>query len=123
MKATDKIWVRLMNAGAIYGCHQKPERSFFIKDYQFPVCARCTGILFIKPLVWMVNCKAKVPLGICILMLVPMEIDGAMQCLLNVESNNKRRFITGLLGGFAISTLRILLIKKLVRGLKSKKTQ
>ena len=25
-------------------CHQKPERSFFWGDQQFPVCARCTGL-------------------------------------------------------------------------------
>ena len=24
-------------------CHRMPERSFFIRGYQFPVCARCTG--------------------------------------------------------------------------------
>lgn len=26
------------------GCHQLAERSFFYKGYQFPVCARCTGV-------------------------------------------------------------------------------
>jgi uncharacterized membrane protein len=25
-------------------CHQRPERSFFVDGYQFPVCARCTGL-------------------------------------------------------------------------------
>jgi uncharacterized membrane protein len=25
-------------------CHQIPERSFFWGAYQFPVCARCTGL-------------------------------------------------------------------------------
>ncbi|MGG7175281.1 DUF2085 domain-containing protein [Clostridium neonatale] len=25
------------------GCHQLPDRSFFIRSYQFPICARCTG--------------------------------------------------------------------------------
>jgi len=28
-----------------YLCHQKPERSFFYKKKQFPVCSRCTGIV------------------------------------------------------------------------------
>ena len=27
------------------GCHQMPERSFFYKGKQFPVCARCTGVI------------------------------------------------------------------------------
>jgi uncharacterized membrane protein len=25
-------------------CHQRPERSFTIADYQMPVCARCSGL-------------------------------------------------------------------------------
>jgi uncharacterized membrane protein len=25
-------------------CHQRPERSFFWGEHQFPVCARCTGL-------------------------------------------------------------------------------
>lgn len=28
-----------------FGCHCLPERSFFIKGKQFPICSRCTGIL------------------------------------------------------------------------------
>src|SRR6266545_1177861 len=27
-----------------YVCHQIPERSFFIAEHQFAVCARCTGL-------------------------------------------------------------------------------
>lgn len=27
----------------IFGCHRRPERSFFYKGRQFPICARCTG--------------------------------------------------------------------------------
>src|SRR3954470_13491308 len=25
-------------------CHQRPERSFFLRGHQLPVCARCTGL-------------------------------------------------------------------------------
>ena len=28
-----------------FGCHCRPDRSFFYKGKQFPVCARCTGEL------------------------------------------------------------------------------
>lgn len=35
---------KLMVFGQNMGCHQMPERSFFIRGKQFPVCARCTGV-------------------------------------------------------------------------------
>ena len=41
----DKQWIRLMELGEMLGCHQMPERSFFIKGFQFPVCARCIGVI------------------------------------------------------------------------------
>ena len=34
-----------MSFGKFAGCHQRPDRSFFINGHQFPVCARCTGVL------------------------------------------------------------------------------
>ena len=45
-----KLWIKLMEIGAMTGCHQMPERSFFFKGYQFPVCERCTGLLIGYPL-------------------------------------------------------------------------
>lgn len=36
-------WDYIYAFGDIW-CHQKSERSFFIKGNQMPVCARCTGI-------------------------------------------------------------------------------
>ena len=40
-----RIWLRLMEIGRRAGCHQMEERSFSFRGYQFPVCARCTGVL------------------------------------------------------------------------------
>ena len=40
-----KIWAYFMRLGNRCGCHQREDRSFKIKGWQFPVCARCTGIL------------------------------------------------------------------------------
>ena len=40
-----KIWAFLMRVGNRCGCHQREDRSFFIKGWQFPVCSRCFGIL------------------------------------------------------------------------------
>ena len=44
-KKRDDIWIKLMNYGEKLGCHQMPERSFFINGYQCPVCARCSGAM------------------------------------------------------------------------------
>ena len=44
MNKSDLIWIKLMNLGHRLGCHQMEERSFHFKGYQFPVCARCTGV-------------------------------------------------------------------------------
>jgi uncharacterized membrane protein len=34
----------MLYRGFSYVCHQIPERSFFIAEHQFAVCARCTGL-------------------------------------------------------------------------------
>jgi uncharacterized membrane protein len=39
----DLLIVLAYAAGSVV-CHQLPERSFFLGDRQFPVCARCTGL-------------------------------------------------------------------------------
>jgi len=38
-------WNYIYTFGDVW-CHQKSERSFFIKSNQMPVCARCVGIFF-----------------------------------------------------------------------------
>ena len=88
-------------------CHRKPERSFFIKGHQFPVCARCTGFYltiiaytiyaYYTPIVYT---NEYVSLGI--LLCIPAIIDGITQAFHLRESNNNLRFITGLLGGIGL---------------------
>jgi len=67
-------WLKWMDFGKRIGCHQKPERSFFIKGYQFPVCARCTGViigyLLAIPIVILVALNPIIPLIGCIIMLL-----------------------------------------------------
>ena len=91
----------------IMGCHQRPERSFWYKGKPFPICARCTGILigFVSAFlcVWFVDLKIKW----CVLMLLPMIIDGGIQQRSSYESNNLKRVITGTLFGFGITYLMI----------------
>lgn len=85
-------------------CHQKAERSFFINGYQFPLCARCTGILigFVIALflLWQ---KININIIISAILFFIMFIDWLFQYLKIKKSNNIRRFITGLTGGFGMS--------------------
>jgi uncharacterized membrane protein len=34
----------VLYAGGSFICHQRPERSFYVGEFQLPVCARCLGI-------------------------------------------------------------------------------
>jgi uncharacterized membrane protein len=91
-------------------CHRKPERSFFWKGKQFPVCARCTGIhlgylsfpLFLFSVI-------SLNFWITILMIVPTLVDGLTQAFLKRESNNLLRVTTGLMAGIgAMSMISII---------------
>lgn len=85
----------------IVACHRKPERSFFYKGKQFPVCARCTGISAGYIIIPFVTFNI-FSIGIfwCVILLLPTYIDGFLQAFIEkYESTNSRRLITGLLAG------------------------
>lgn len=112
-----------MNIGKYtkYICHRKPERSFFFRGHQFPVCARCTGfyisgiltIIIFRIYSWDFNYLNSnfnyfsifLLLSISIALLLPAGIDGTTQLLNMRESNNTLRLITGLLGGLGLILL------------------
>ena len=112
-----KIWIKLMNIGSRLGCHQMPERSFFYKGYQFPVCARCTGLIigyllgvliyFLKVLNW----------KIAIILCIPLVLDGGSQYLNWRISYQVLRLITGILCGIGIMFLEIWGMKLLIGGM------
>lgn len=87
-------------AKILYGCHQIPERSFFIRGYQFPLCARCTGIT-VGYLLSVLLCVMHIifPLWVSVIMLIPLLFDGGIQLLFCIMSNNIRRAVTGILYG------------------------
>lgn len=105
---TRLLWVKSMHIGEATGCHQMPERSFFFRQYQFPVCARCCGalcgealalILFVK--------KKKIKNSISAAAAVTMFVDWYMQYIGRLESTNKRRFVTGILGGLGCWSINL----------------
>ena len=112
-----KIWAYTMRLGNRCGCHQREDRSFKIKNWQFPVCSRCTGILTGQILgLIMYCCNIKISIYIDILFLGIMFLDWYIQYKNIKQSNNIRRFITGNLAGIAQMSI---LIKLIILMLKS----
>ena len=101
---SDEIWIRMMEYGNRIGCHQLPRRSLFIKGYQFPICARCTGVIIGEIIaIILILCKIKINIWTNIIFLTIMGIDWFIQFINILESNNIRRLITGFLGGFGLT--------------------
>ncbi|MGN0389815.1 MAG: DUF2085 domain-containing protein [Wujia sp.] len=98
-----------MKIGRKYGCHQRCDRSFYFGKYQFPVCARCTGVI-ISSLIAM-TCKHKEKISRCMLYCIPMIVDGTIQYVGIKESNNTRRFITGAMFGHGVMSLLLNVVR------------
>ena len=100
-------------------CHRKPERSFFIKGHQFPVCARCTGfytglaIFLLYTFFYTIEYNIT-SLIISIILLIPVSIDGFTQLFGLRESNNNLRFITGFIGGIGLIIFLKIVLKWLL---------
>ncbi len=109
------IIIDIMNV-AKYICHQKPERSFFIKGHQFPVCARCTGFYsgLAVYLIWNLFNTHSYDLNMLIfsiILMIPVAADGLTQYFGPRESTNNLRFITGFIGGIGL----IIFLKIIIR--------
>ena len=115
MNKKDDIWMRSMELCSKYcNCHQKPERSFFVGGYQFPLCARCTGIAlgYIAALITMPFYS----FGYLItLLLFPLAVDGTVQYFTAYESTNRKRIITGFLYGFAFTSTVFRMMKTMIQ--------
>lgn len=106
-KKSERRWLTYMRIGKRLGCHQRADRSFFIKGYQFPVCARCTGVIISSLLAVFAFFISPISIGISFLLSLIMFLDWFMQYIKIKESNNIRRLVTGLLGGYGFMTLQM----------------
>ncbi len=120
MNRNDKKWISLMEYGHRIGCHQMAERSFFWNGYQFPVCARCTGVV-IGEIVCMITILLGIKLNIFlyVTLLLLMGLDWFIQYVNLLESNNIRRLITGLLGGIGLTGIYFYIIMYLIELFKN----
>lgn len=104
---TDKTWITLMELGGKTGCHQLAERSFFVGKRQMPVCARCLGV-YIGQAVAYVYCFFRKPnIFVSLAAAGTMLLDWVLQYKKILQSDNIRRLITGILGGFGIISIYI----------------
>lgn len=98
-----KVYESFMKIGKSTGCHQMPERSFFIKKMQFPVCARCTGVFLGEVLGIIFFRVGEISIFIAMGMCGIMLLDWFIQFMNIYQSNNIRRLFTGLLCGYAFA--------------------
>lgn len=112
-RMTNKIPFRIYHAlfsfGRNAGCHQRSDRSFFFKGYQFPVCARCTGVLIGYCITIPIYLLLRFNYRHCLIACLIMLFDWLLQYFRIKESTNIRRLITGVLGGFGVLGLQILI--------------
>lgn len=99
------LWAAAMRCGGLLGCHQRPDRSFFFKGRQFPVCARCTGVILGYALgAALFFASLRPPLWLSLLLMTVMLADWLLQYWGIFESTNLRRLLTGLSGGLGTVT-------------------
>ena len=89
----------------IFGCHCRDDRSFHWKGQKFPICARCTGELVGIVLAFLMFFAWRVSPWACLVLMIPLVLDGFRQKLTAYESTNRRRLVTGVLFGYGLYTL------------------
>lgn len=92
----------------IFGCHCRPDRSFYYRGKQFPICARCTGEFIGIFLGLLLFTLFHVSLFGNLFLLIPLILDGMFQLKTKYESTNVRRLITGAMFGYALVSIFIL---------------
>ena len=78
-------------------------REVFFKGFQFPLCARCTGILVGEIVACLLLlCNIHIDVFIAVLLICPTVLDGMIQLLGKYESTNFKRLFSGLIAGIGL---------------------
>ena len=96
------VYQYLMLLGRVTGCHQMPERSFFLRGYQFPICARCTGVFIGQTLGIVSSHFFLLSKDWISFLCFIMFLDWYLQRMKLLLSTNIRRFVTGSLCGYGL---------------------
>jgi len=99
-------------------CHGIPERCFTIRGQTFPICARCTGLLIGVAAGFLLPATGYLPsvvaIGLALLLVAPLLVDGFTQLAGLRHSTNSLRIATGATGGlgvaFVAEALRLVLL-------------
>jgi len=110
LKSGHPFWGLAIYRAFSYVCHQLPERSFFIAEHQFAVCARCTGLyagfavaVLFYPLVRSLRQIEAPKRKWLFLAAAPLAIDFSLGFFGIWENTHFSRFATGaLLGAVAV---------------------
>lgn len=109
---------------AVFGempiCNLNSERGFFIGSFCFPLCTRCTAIIFSILFTFIIIHVFKIKNSrklfvLWVICLIPCLVDGIFQYYFGVESTNIKRFLTGVTCGVGIANLIILLLEFLTK--------
>ena len=108
----EAAYQRAFLCGKRMGCHQRPDRSFSFRGRQFPLCARCTGVMasYLLSIPVYILCGGSWQLSVAAMAV--MLADWTIQFLGLRESTNPRRFLTGLCGGYGIMTFQLILVHR-----------
>ena len=101
----------LMIIGKMSGCHQNPDRSFKYKNWQFPVCARCTGLIVGYIIGFFMFLFMELHLSTCLILISIMGIDWIFRSKKPTKYGNIRRCCTGILCGIGyIQLFKIIVV-------------
>lgn len=105
----------ILNRVCSLTCHQRDDRSFFIKGNKLPLCSRCTGIVIGYLISIIFNLfVVNISLWISLVMVIPLVIDAGIQRQFYILSTNRRRLLTGLSCGFGLFGVNIYIVKLIV---------
>lgn len=101
--------------GKHLGCHQIPERSFYFRKKQFPLCSRCSGILLGQIIIGiLIIFGISFSFLVSFILLLILFLDWFFQRVTKFDSRNFGRFLTGIFGGIGLLNLYYLIIIRLI---------